>query len=780
MRSFIVVVPPEALTRGPVAMEAYTNALVEGKSLVKRVPLMLIGQNHAGKTSLKKSLKGICFNSEEESTVGIDVDPSHFKLSNEIWKPGEKDQEANAEVAISFEHQTARLIADRLRKKEKDSDQKRAPDARGKSYDSVSSVSAIPMMPTMREARLTEPSKDPGKNQSSEWASEHFTAFTPPNQEFEEIAALAETLLQDDGLENGDVYSILWDFAGQSVYYVTHVLFLTARAIYFLVYDLSQNPYDRAKPLMKQGVYKKFPDKSNLKTNLDYLDCWMTSVASLARQHEDDNGSKSETLPKKLPPVFLVCTHADKPHGGRDPRELASEIFGFLKNKPYGAHLYDVFCVDNTKSGSVSECPEVMRLREEVLAVSNKLPYINEAIPIKWLKYEKALQVMLKSGYKWISLDNAKYIASKVCKINGDDEIMTLINFLHDLRILIHFDDSPELNNLVVLDPQWLIDVFKKVITVRPYLEEKTFVDLWCKLEGEGILHEDLVKHVWSDLNHHRETFEGLIAIMEKFGLLCTWNSSDGSSSKQYLVPSMLKSHPPEALMKLAASAQVPSLFVKFESGQVPSGLFPRLLLEFLQWGKEKVWRPGNPKLYHNFARFFLSGDEGCSVILQCHSSSIEVLYHSVRDNAAGFDCTRAVCRQIGLILECMRNQFRWLNSMRYHMSVICPVCCKGSAVVQCDSHDVEGCKQEECLHFWSESELCGSKRSIICTKSAFAEDITVDPKVWTPWFASPVEQVNAYMYSEIMISQTSKRNENWFQKSARFQEFRGKIEFLD
>ncbi|XP_078354091.1 uncharacterized protein LOC144638729 isoform X2 [Oculina patagonica] len=732
-------VPPEVLTRGPVDMEIYNNALAEGKSLVKRLPLMLIGQDQAGKTSLKKSLKGISFNPEEESTVGIDADPSHFMLSKEIWKAGEKGQAASAEMAISFEHQAARFVADRLKKKETDPGEKREHVTSGKSNN--------PAMPTMRETPLSEPLKDPDQIQSSEdpagWTLDDINAFTPPEQEFQEIAALAETLLQDDGLENGDVYSMLWDFAGQSVYYVTHVLFLTARAIYFLVYDLSQNPHDRAKPLMKQGVYKSFQDRSNLKTNLDYLDLWMTSVSSLASQDEDNIGPKSESLPKKLPAVFLVCTHADNPHGGRNPREMANEIFGFLKKKPYGPHLYDVFCVDNTKSGSESECPEVTRLREEVLAVSNKLPYIDEAIPIKWLKYEKALQMMLELGYKWISLDRAKYIASKVCKIGGDDETKTLLNFLHDLRILIHFDDSPELNTLVVLDPQWLIDVFKKVITVRPYhWKEKEFEDLWCKLEGEGILDENLVKHVWSDLNHQRETFEGLIAIMEKFGLLCPWPLSDGSCSKRYLVPSMLKSHPPEALVKLAASAQVPSLFVKFESGQVPSGLFPRLLLQFFQWGKEEFWRPGNPKLYHNFARFFMSGDEGCSVILQCHSSSIEVLYHSVGDNTADFSCTRVVRRQLGLILECMRNQLCWLNNMRYQMSVICPVCCEGSAVVHCDTHDVQSCKQEECLHFWSESELCGSKKSIICDRSAFAEDITVDAKVWAPWFAPPAEQV--------------------------------------
>ena len=51
---------------------------------------MLIGQDRAGKTSLKKSLIGLPFNRKEKSTDGIEVDPSKFQLNvGEVrnWKP---------------------------------------------------------------------------------------------------------------------------------------------------------------------------------------------------------------------------------------------------------------------------------------------------------------------------------------------------------------------------------------------------------------------------------------------------------------------------------------------------------------------------------------------------------------------------------------------------------------------------------------------------------------------------------------------------------------------
>ena len=182
---------------------------------------------------------------------------------------------------------------------------------------------------------------------------------------------------------------------------------------------------------MKQGVYKAFTaDENNLKTNFDYLDFWMSSLASLASDCQQVEPQKVASL-KKFPAIFLVCTHADQPCDNRDPFELAHEIFGDLKSKPYGAHLFDVFCVDNTKSGTESKCKEIMLLRETVHVVSKTLPHVIEVIPIKWLKYEKALRDLKESDYKFIPFSTAKKIAAKFCNIN-DHEVQTVLTFLHD------------------------------------------------------------------------------------------------------------------------------------------------------------------------------------------------------------------------------------------------------------------------------------------------------------------------------------------------------------
>ena len=767
---FLPSVPLDILTRGPLALKAYKEALARGETSVRRVPIMLIGQGGAGKTSTKKSLKGICFDPNEDTTDGIDVDPSYFKVSTETWRTGEQGQDQNSDTAVYLDYHLARCIADSLKTQENST--QRNTDTNFLDPETIE----VPGQPiTTQESREREDIKTPSTVQKEEAAvaerfprgdlndngkkliqeSHRLSLSTVP----EEVAAVAEQFLRgdvDDSTE--DIYFTFWDFAGQSVYYVTHPLFLATRAMFLLVYDLSLNPDDEAKPVLKQGVFEESEESYDLKTNFDYLDFWMKSVASLARGQAE--GSRLEETPSvKLPPVFLVCTHADKPYGRGDPRKLARKIFGCLKRKPYGAHLCDVFWIDNTSlSANNSDCPEVVRLRHEIIAVAKELPFINETIPINWLKFENALQAKKEVGNKRISLESARDIAKNDCNIVDEKEFETLMNFLHDIRSLIHYEDTVRLNTLVVLDPQWLVDVFKKVITVKPYdPQEKEFLHLWRKLESKGVLDEKLVAHVWGPLFEDKETLESLIGIMERFSLLCPW-SVHASSNSQYLVPSMLMSCPTTELLDLVESANIPSLFVKFSNGEVPPAFFSRLVVQFIQWGRERFWSEETPQLFRGFARFYTSED-ACSVIFICHSSFVEVVVHGgisapFLPSSGEETCARRVCRQLSLILECMRSQFPWLENMTYEMCVICPVCSKEREVAFCQTHGEKICKQEQCLHFWTVSELCSDTRNIYCRRSAVAQDTTVEIRQFSPWFPAPKEQVTElYLYWGILWS---------------------------
>ena len=405
----------------------------------------------------------------------------------------------------------------------------------------------------------------------------------------------------------------------------------------------------------------------------------------------------------------------------------------------------------------------------QVLSVAKELREMNEEIPLNWFKFKKELQAMIVDGYKWIALAEARQIAIEKCHISDEGEFLTVVKSFHDHGIIIHFDDTPNLKKMVVLDIQWLNDAFKKVITIEPYHAEKgrePYKNLWLKLEKTGILDEKLLEHVWGPLYVQKEISESLIEIMEKFSLLCSWPSY--KNEKQYLVPSMLMSHPSEGIIRLVKSSQVPSLYLTFNSSPVPLGVFPRMVLEFYHWCSKEWPTPRKPKFFKNFARFHIDPDLGCSVILLCHSSFIEIVVHranyEVRElserlqrMATTFSLNpgdpvvivaRAVRRLVGLMLEYMPKEFVWLKNMECKMKVLCSLCCPEGSVDFCQDHGIEDCKQEECLHFWSEAELQIGQQ--FCDRSAVAGDLRLNTQQFAPWFAFLDERVSTVQKGQL------------------------------
>ena len=188
-------------------------------------------------------------------------------------------------------------------------------------------------------------------------------------------------------------------------------------------------------------------------------------------------------------------------------------------------------------------------------------------------------------------------------------------------------------------------------------------------------------------------------------------------------------------------------------------------MLQFYQWGKDEFWSSLDHHFYHNFARFYTSGDQDCSVILLCHPSSIEVVVHrgnrslelaevlqpklsispDTHHDAFEVACASIVHRQLRLMLESMRKEFCWLENMRYEVGVICPVCCHGGALNYCCTHFKPDCEHWECLHLLSESELCSASQFTICTRLAAAVNNKVYVKQFAAWFGCPTEQVNSW-----------------------------------
>ena len=106
------LVPSEIKARGRKAMLAYKNALETGKVKVYRARIMFIGQDRAGKTSLKNSFLGLPFDREQQSTDGIELDLSKFEVAVDQVSNWKRTDE---KLGVSkFAHSLARMVAGKL------------------------------------------------------------------------------------------------------------------------------------------------------------------------------------------------------------------------------------------------------------------------------------------------------------------------------------------------------------------------------------------------------------------------------------------------------------------------------------------------------------------------------------------------------------------------------------------------------------------------------------------------------------------------------------------
>ena len=72
---------------------------------------------------------------------------------------------------------------------------------------------------------------------------------------------------------------------------------------------------------------------------------------------------------------------------------------------------------------------------------------------------------MIAKKVHYLNLEQLQSIIQKVCFIEDEDEIDTLLNFYHDLGAIVRH------RNTVILRAQWLIEVFKQLITIRSFDE---------------------------------------------------------------------------------------------------------------------------------------------------------------------------------------------------------------------------------------------------------------------------------------------------------------------
>ena len=151
----------------------------------------------------------------------------------------------------------------------------------------------------------------------------------------------------DTRKEEPDIAMDLWDFAGQELYYASHPVFFSSRAIYLLVHNLSKAVNDIAMPCARKGNDIVLENR-DMTTNLEKLQSWLATIHILSQMKEETAIDRPQRQLNYLrPPVIIVGTHADRPSGNISGIEL--EIQRGIAGKDYEKHVIRPFYhIDNT------------------------------------------------------------------------------------------------------------------------------------------------------------------------------------------------------------------------------------------------------------------------------------------------------------------------------------------------------------------------------------------------------------------------------------------------
>ncbi|XP_068699861.1 uncharacterized protein [Montipora foliosa] len=677
-------VPLEILARGSEAVYAFQKAMQTEKVKVYRGRIIILGQARAGKTSLKKSLLSLPFDPSEESTVGVEAcEVEVDQVMN--WTPSERkkleESEFGDEIAkliakdlIQTEADKKNATMSQLDQIQKSSLEEEVEDQENLEPPSNEAESSAYMDQKSDVVEEVGKSKDEGPVKSYELELNIDTATLPNNVADLVVSYLQDLRLEDD-VKTKEVILSLWDFAGQRLYYAAHSVFLSQRAVYVLVYNLNKNLLTETKPCCRMGINEILLENFSNESNLDNLLSWLVSVHSI-RSVADDAHKSLENVKKKLPylrpPVIIVGTHADQPF--EDVKTTEKCIKKIISDQDYGGHVTAPFFAVNNKAENDEG---VQKLRQRIMEVLKNEPYMGEEVPLRWFHFEKVVEALVAKSMYHMDLDQLLPVIKQFCRINDGDETTAMLNFYHDLGVIVKHGRT------VVLKSQWLIDLFKQLITVPPFDEAvPKYRKYWKELQDTGILNPGLLDHVFSDFIEKGLRKQDILEMMELYGLIAKFSSgmstSENEEEQTYFVPTQLTLSPSE-LCEIKPSERDPCpLFVHFLDGFVPHGLFPQFVSRCISWCSESGFKE-TPKLFNNGARFLL----GKQIILAliCRKRFIKVVLKRRQcplepsSNNASNKMAVEVRTFIERTLNGLSHDLPGLSNLRYELSVACTHC---------------------------------------------------------------------------------------------------------
>ena len=160
-----------------------------------------------------------------------------------------------------------------------------------------------------------------------------------------------------------------------------------------------------------------------------------------------------------------------------------------------------------------------------------QLDHIHDELLNSWFEVKTKLENMRRDGDDYISYE--KYL--EMCVAEGlveEDSPRTLVGFLHDLGIVLHFEEHSPLGETNILNPEWVTKGVYQIINSALLAQNKGVL-------GAG----DLPKILQPRRDYPRNKHPFITEMMRKFELCFDF---PGQADQRFLVPDLLPKEQPD------------------------------------------------------------------------------------------------------------------------------------------------------------------------------------------------------------------------------------------
>ena len=332
-------------------------------------------------------------------------------------------------------------------------------------------------------------------------------------------------------VENGDreIKANFWDFGGQEIMHATHQFFLSKRSLYILVLD---------------GRKDEKPEY------------WLKLIENF--------GGDS--------PVLVVINKIDENHAFELNRKFLTKKYPSIKN------FYRLSCKSNE---GIEEF--IKSLKEELKKVKN----LEIKWPKSWFNVKNRLEKICPSCLSNIENKNSceyfNFIEykeyKKICEDEGvesESEQGTLVDFLHDLGVILHFRDIPLLNTHV-LEPEWVTNAVYRIVNSKEIADSRGI------LKPDDMLPDILKQDNENEFYYPPNQYSFIINLMKKFEL------SYDLDNRTVLLPSLLEIQEPNFEFEYEGALK---FIIDYDF--LPPSVMPRFIVKMSGDIKDDLrWRTG-------------------------------------------------------------------------------------------------------------------------------------------------------------------------------------------